>query len=227
MTLYRITKSFTTRTERSARVLEVAETFGLGLSDQKFWVFRDLDVEVNQGDVVYITGQSGSGKSLLLRDLTEQMRAEGRRVTAIEDVELQDRALIDQVGRTMPEAIELLSRAGINDAYLSVRKPAELSDGQRYRLRLAKLMEQEADVWVADEFGAILDRVTAKAVAFNTAKLARAKGVTLMVATTHTDLEAELGPDLIVTKRFANRVEMVRGQALEAKSPLTNRGTEP
>lgn len=210
MTIYPVTKEFTTKTARSERVLEIAETFGIGLSDRRFTVFKDLQVEVNQGDVVYITGQSGSGKSLLLRELAAQMGAEGKKVVSIEDIELQDRALIDQVGRSMQDAIELLSRAGINDAYLAIRKPSELSDGQRYRLRLALLMQSDADVWVADEFGAILDRVTARAVAFNAAKLARAKGVTLIVATTHTDLEEELGPDLTVTKRFQTRVEMTR-----------------
>lgn len=210
MTIYTITRGFTTRTERTDRVLEMAEAFGLGLSDTTFHVFKELPVEVRQGDVVYITGQSGSGKSLLLRELHAQMVAEGKKVANIDEVVLEDRALIDQVGANMNDAIELLSRAGINDAYLAVRKPAELSDGQRYRLRLAKLMQEPADVWVADEFGAILDRVTAKAVAFNAAKLARIRGTTLMVATTHTDLGDELGPDLTVTKRFQTQVELVR-----------------
>lgn len=210
MTVYTISRGFTTRTERSSRVLEVAETFGLGLAETTFWVFRNLPVEINQGDVVYITGQSGSGKSLLLRELSAQMQAEGKQVANIDDVVLEERPLIDQLGRGMNEAIELLSRAGINDAYLAIRKPSELSDGQRYRFRLALLMQTKADVWVADEFGAVLDRVTARAVAFNSQKLARVKGVTLMVATTHTDLIEELGPDLIVQKRFQSRVEQTR-----------------
>lgn len=48
--------------------------------------------------------------------------------------------------------------AGLNDAYLFVRKPSEMSDGQKYRLKIAKLIESGADVWVADEFGAVLDQ---------------------------------------------------------------------
>ncbi len=45
-----------------------------------------------------------------------------------------------------------------------IRKPNELSDGQRYRFCLAKLIESKAKVWVADEFLAVLDRTTAKVI---------------------------------------------------------------
>lgn len=203
-----INKKFKTSVERTDRVLEVAEGFGIGLSDREFVIYDNLEVEINQGDIVYITGQSGSGKSLLLKELYWQMMDRGLKVASIDNVELDNRPLIDQVGRSMSEASTILSRAGINDAYLMIRKPSELSDGQRYRLRLAKLIESGADVWVADEFGAVLDRVTAKVVAFNMQKTARAEGKTLMVATTHNDLREELGPSLIITKRFRDRVDI-------------------
>lgn len=211
MTLYTVSKSFQTRVARSERVLAMAEAFGLGLEDREFHVFKELPIEIAPGDVVYITGQSGSGKSQLLRELSRQMREQGLKVADIDQVQLEDKALIDQLGSNMQEAIELLSRAGINDAYLAIRRPDELSDGQRYRLRLAKLMEQPADVWCCDEWGAILDRVTAKVVSLNAQKLARARGVTLMVATTHTDLIEELAPSLTIEKRFQERVHITRG----------------
>lgn len=54
---------------------------------------------------------------------------------------------------------------------LFVRKYNELSDGQKYRYRLAKLIESSAQFWVADEFCSTLDRDTAKIVTFNTQKL--------------------------------------------------------
>jgi len=72
------------------------------------------------------------------------------------------------------------------------------------------LLEQDCDVWIADEFGAVLDRITAKVVAYNLQKVARKAGKTVMVATTHTDLIDELGPDLLVKKRFHDRVEVER-----------------
>ena len=208
MTEYVIDKAFTSSVERTPRVLEIAEGFGLGLTDKKFVIYDNLPVEVRAGDVVYITGQSGSGKSLLLKELIAQMRAEGLKVADLNEVELDDRPVIEQLGETTTKATDLLAKAGISDAWIYIRKPSELSDGQRYRLKLAKVMESDADVWVADEFGAVLDRVTAKVIAFNVQKVARAMGKTLMVATTHTDLKEELGPDLTVTKRFREKVEM-------------------
>lgn len=204
-----LNKAFSSRTERSDRVIKVAEAFGLGLEDREFTVLDNVEIDVAQGDVVYICGQSGAGKSVLLRELSNALAQAGQRVSSIDGVDLQDVPLIDQIGRdSMADAIRLMSIAGLSDAYLYVRKPAELSDGQRYRYRLAKLIEEDADVWVADEFGAVLDRVTAKIVAWNLAKVARAHNKTLIVATTHTDLRDELAPSLAITKRFHDRIKI-------------------
>lgn len=207
MSLYTINKSFQSTVTRSTRVLEVAEAFGLGLEDKEFTVYSNFVVDIKDGDVVYITGQSGSGKSLLLKDLARQIALE-QEVADIDKVELQEVPLIDQVGENTDEAIKILSMAGLNDAYLLIRKPSELSDGQRYRFRIAKLLESKARVWVADEFGAVLDRVTAKAVALNVRRFAASVGATLIVATTHKDLREELAPTLYVDKRFKDKINV-------------------
>lgn len=208
--IYTIDRRFTTSVERTPRVLEIAEAFGLGLTDKEFVVYDNLDVEIRQGDVVYITGQSGSGKSLLLKDLTAKMEGQGLRVADLNKVVLEERPVIELIGRDTNEAAEFLAKAGISDAWIYIRKPSELSDGQRYRLKLAFVMQSGADVWIADEFGAVLDRVTAKIVAFNMAKVARRMGKTFMVATTHSDMVEELAPDVMITKKFRERVEMAR-----------------
>ncbi len=208
MTKYLIDVRFSSSVERTPRVLEVAEGFGLGLTAKEFVVFDNLELEVNQGDVVFVTGQSGSGKSVVLRELSRQMTGQGLVIADLNKIDLPEKPVIEIVGKTITQAADLLSKAGISDAWIYIRKPSELSDGQRYRLKLAMLMDMPADVWIADEFGAVLDRVTAKCVAFNVQKVARAMGKTLIVATTHTDLKNELGPSLTITKRFRQRVEL-------------------
>lgn len=221
-----IDKRFKTRVARSPRILEVAESFGIGLEDKEFVVFDNLELTVKQGDVVYITGQSGSGKSLLLKDLDRQMQERGKRVINLDTIALDDsKPLIDQIGKDTNDAIRLLGSAGINDAYLFVRRPSELSDGQRYRFRLAKAIETEAEVWVADEFLAVLDRVAAKVIAYSLQKTARRSKATVIVATTHTDMVADLGPDLYIEKRYREklRVEVIENAAEQAGARVVTR----
>lgn len=206
MPKYIIDKRFNSEVDRTDRVLEIAESFGLGLDDKEFVVFDHQEIPVEQGDVVYITGQSGSGKSVLLRELSAQMTAAGLNVADIDKVELKPIPLIDQIGKNTGEALNFLSLAGLNDAYLFIRKPSELSDGQRYRFRLAKVIESGAQVWVADEFLAVLDRTTAKVLAYNLQRTARKMGATLIVATTHMDMVEDLDPDLYVDKRYREKI---------------------
>ena len=204
--IFTISKSFSSKVERTPRVLQVAEAFGLGVEDQDWVIYDNLEVEVNQGDVVYVTGQSGSGKSVILRELARQLGENGYSVANIDHVALEDAALIDQIGTSVNDGLSLLNIAGLNDAYLFVRKPYELSDGQRYRFRIAKLVASDAQVWIADEFGAVLDRTTAQCVASSLQRAARKAGATLIVATTHTDLVNALKPSLKITKRYKEAV---------------------
>lgn len=209
MSKYVINVSFNTRFNKTIRTLEIAESFGLGLDEKAWTLYDNLELDIERGDVVYVTGQSGSGKSVVLRELQRLMADAGQRVASIDDfVFADDTNVIDQLGKTTSDALGLLSMAGLNDAYLFVRKPSEMSDGQKYRLKIAKLIESGADVWVADEFGAVLDRVTAQVVASNLQRAARAVGATVIVATTHEDLKNALRPSVQITKHYKERVKV-------------------
>jgi ABC-type ATPase with predicted acetyltransferase domain len=218
---FSISKSFTTTTQRSARVLECAEAFGLGLEAKEFVLYDKLELEIVPGDIVFITGQSGSGKSVLLREIAKALSAEFK-VSNIDEVDMVDEALIEQVGENNNDAIRILSAAGLNDAYMFIRKPKELSDGQLYRFRIAKLMHTNAQVWVADEFGAVLDRTTARVVAFNLQKMARQVGAIVVVATTHRDMIEELGPSLFIEKHYQDRVAIHKFDDNSGECPLCN-----
>ena len=209
MSKYVINVSFNTRVNKTIRTLEIAESFGLGLDEKAWTLYDNLELDIERGDVVYVTGQSGSGKSVVLRELQRLMADAGQRVASIDYfVFADDTNVIDQLGKTTSDALGLLSMAGLNDAYLFVRKPSEMSDGQKYRLKIAKLIESGADVWVADEFGAVLDRVTAQVVASNLQRAARAVGATVIVATTHEDLKNALRPSVQITKHYKERVKV-------------------
>ncbi len=205
-----IDKRFSSKVEQTDRVLEVAEAFGLGLEDRDFVIYDNLEIEAQAGDVIYINGQSGSGKSLVLRELASQLMGRGYKVANLDDIQFENVPLVDQIGKDTNDAIRLLSLAGLNDAYLLVRKPNQLSDGQRYRFRLAKVIESNADVWVADEFCAVLDRDTAKVVSFNVQRTARKVGAMVIVATTHTDLVPDLKPSLVIEKDYKAKVSLKR-----------------
>jgi len=196
---------YKTRAVVSPRTLAVAEAFGLGVDDfHEHVVYDDVELRIGPRDVVYVTGESGSGKSVLLRELERALAPD---VVNIMDITVDgSKPLIESVGRTFEEGLELLSRVGLNDAFLFVRRFDELSDGQRYRFRLAKMVESGRQYWVADEFCATLDRDTAKIVAFNVQKLARQLGRAVLVATTHTDLAEDLKPSVRVHKRFGREI---------------------
>lgn len=209
MSEYVINVAFNTRVNKTTRTLEIAESFGLGLDEKAWTLYDNLQLKIDSGDVVYVTGQSGSGKSVILREIQRLMEEEGKSVASIDDFSFDnEKNVIDQLGKTTADALGLLSMAGLNDAYLFVRKPSEMSDGQKYRLKIAKLIESGADVWVADEFGAVLDRVTAQVVASNFQRAARKVGATVIVATTHEDLINALRPSVQITKHYKERVKV-------------------
>jgi ABC-type ATPase with predicted acetyltransferase domain len=59
--------SFKTSAPLTDRTIEVSKTFGLGVDEEKEHVlYRDFELRLTEGDVVYITGDSGSGKSVLI-----------------------------------------------------------------------------------------------------------------------------------------------------------------
>jgi ABC-type lipoprotein export system ATPase subunit/GNAT superfamily N-acetyltransferase len=193
-------------------VVSVAEGFGLGLDQwEKFVIYDNVELKIGPKDIVYITGDSGSGKSVLLKALEKDIRLD-MGLTCINIADIKPRKglpLIETVGRSLEEGLELLSKVGLSDAFLFLRSYEQLSDGQKYRYKIAKMMESKAQFWIMDEFAATLDRDTAKIVAYNLQKLARQQGKAVLAATTHTDLLEDLNPSVHIHKRFGKEICIV------------------
>ncbi len=198
--------SYETHTKPTPRSLVVAEAFGLGIDEAQRFKVLDAELKVGPKDIVYITGDSGSGKSVLLRAIRSDL---GDEAVDLSEVAVDpDKPLIETVGATVEEGLELLSKVGLNDAFLFLRTYSQLSDGQRYRYRIAKLIESGKQWWLMDEFAACLDRDTAKIIAYNLQKIARQQGKAVIAATTHSDLQEDLKPSVLVRKRFGEEIKI-------------------
>jgi len=190
------------------RVVGVAEAFGLGLDKwRKFVLYDNVELKISPQDIVYITGDSGSGKSVLLQALERDLREAGFTVANIADIKpIEGKPIVETVGKTLDEALRLLSLVGLNDAFLFLRNYEHLSEGQKYRYKIAKLIESGAQWLILDEFASTLDRDTAKIVAYNLQKTARKLGRAVLAATTHTDLLEDLAPSVHIHKRFGKEI---------------------
>ena len=201
---FRFSISYETHAALTPRSLAVAEAFGLGVDEAQRFTVLDTELRIAPGDIVYITGDSGSGKSVLLRAIRADL---GDEAIDLSEIRVDpDKPLIETVGASVEEGLELLSKVGLNDAFLFLRTYQQLSDGQKYRYRIAKLIESGKRWWLMDEFAACLDRDTAKIIAFNLQKIARQQGKAVLAATTHTDLFEDLNPSVHIHKRFGKEI---------------------
>lgn len=199
---------------RGSATGEVRRAFGLDRTFSFRTGISELSVRIHPGQVVYLFGASGSGKTSLLgllrresglaRAGNEQVEGSirlpnGTKFGALERPE-QGRPLISAIGaKTLSQAIYALNAAGLAEPRLYLSDYAHLSAGQQYRASLARLICSDANVWLLDEFAAGLDDATAMAVGRNFARAARRQGVVLIAATVRRQpLVGAMEPDLVV-----------------------------
>jgi ABC-type ATPase with predicted acetyltransferase domain len=163
----------TAPTTLTQRTKEIAEAFGLGIDQTKqFTLYDNLNIHIHPTDIVLITGDSGSGKSALLKALKTDLgiAAQDPKDLAIDP----NQPIIETVGANTKDAIDVLSQVGLNDAFLFLRPYQQLSDGQKHRYQTVLLTQSQKPFWIIDEFTSTLDRDTAKILAFNLQKQASA-----------------------------------------------------
>ena len=200
----------------SDRVLHCAAMFGLGVDDDReLMIVASSEIPLPSGGIVFITGPSGGGKSTLLRLIAAE--AAQREVPVIDGERLPqppaDLPLIDCLGATLDQSMRLLSLAGLADAFVMLRRVGELSDGQRRRLMLARLLESAErrpgrSIMLADEFAATIDRITAMSIARSVRRWISRTCHTFIAATTHDDLLEALRPDVLVWKGLGDEISV-------------------
>ena len=209
MTTYTLSKRFSWQGPAGDHTIRLCRMFGLTLDRlSERTPVHQCTLRIADGDIVYITGPSGSGKSVLLRELE-------RAVPSDESINLdqiplpEDRTVIDCFDGSVVEAMKTLSLVGLGEVFCVVNRPCHLSEGQKYRFRLAKALDTGRRFVFADEFCSELDRITAATVAFNIHKFAKQTSTTFILASSGDDILLDLAPDVLVIKDFSGPAEVI------------------
>ena len=199
---------------RSLAVGEVVDLFGLHADEPAHSIAENLVLPIEPQQLVLFTGPSGSGKSSIMRAAIQQLNAVDANA-----LELPDLPLVDALNGPLVDRLALLAAVGLSEARLLLRTPAELSDGQRYRFRIAFALHVQPMAIALDEFGANLDRMLAKVVSYNLRKLLLRMSRGALCATTHDDIADDLQPDVHVHCFGEGRVEVQQASVKKKRSP--------
>ncbi|MHC4738050.1 MAG: ATP-binding cassette domain-containing protein [Planctomycetota bacterium] len=209
MKRYSVSKRFGWEGPLSEKAGQVCRMFGLSLKQLgEKATTHECSIEINEGDIVYITGPSGSGKSVLLKELEKAVPA-GERIN-LDEIELaREKTVIDCIEGDFLGGLKALSTAGLNDVYCVLGRPANLSDGEKWRFRLAVALARKKRFIFADEFCSNLDRLSAAVISYNIRKFAKRQGVTFVLASGQDDILLDLRPEVLVVKELAGPAEVI------------------
>lgn len=212
---------------RSRRVVDVALRFGLSLDPASVTLVGRTNLPCAQGRLTAIVGASGSGKSSVLACLLGRFP---QAVCVDRVVFPEDSAVVDTVAPTVElrEALRLLGACGLAEAPLWLRRFSVLSEGEKFRTRLAAalglaLERGRSAPLLCDEFCSGLHRRAALAVAHNLRKIARREKLSIVVACSQEDVLADLAPDVVVRMRGGGRCEIETGASAGGALSLRRR----
>ena len=141
-------------------------------------------------NIMLICGKSGSGKSTILREIGN-----------VKPIEYDyNKAVISQFdGYTEEEVCDLLGGVGLSSVPTWLRKPQELSNGERARLDLCKAIydAEKGQIIYVDEFTSVVNRDVAKSMSHALQRYIRQKDLKIVIASCHFDIIEWLNPNYI------------------------------
>lgn len=190
---------------------QIERAFEISLDNLIQPILRDLSCEIAPGEILVVTGLSGTGKTTLLRLLAGKLNPTSGAISLPENAKVGllnpisvSRPLIEVIGRKdAGKGMYWMGVVGLSEPHLYVKPFRALSAGQKYRAMLARLLIRGANLWLIDEFCENLDVVNTHLLSRKVSTLARRVGATVVIASSDANR--------FVKSLLPNRVLILKG----------------
>lgn len=188
-----------TKIVRTPRVMQLEGIFDIPPSERSAeqWNFElTLPQEWNVGLIV---GPSGSGKTTIARELYGEHLAKNFKWS-------NDKSIVDDFPGDMSikEIIELLSSVGFSSPPSWVRPFGVLSNGEQFRVNMARTLAEMKELAVVDEFTSVVDRTVAQIGSAAIQKTVRRRKQKFIAVSCHYDIVDWLEPDWVFQPHTGN-----------------------
>lgn len=188
--------TLTVEIARTPRVMQVEGMFDIDSAEKSETriPLRLPNIDEKSWNIGLIVGPSGSGKSTVAKHLFPDQ------LSTVEDMKWRpDSAIVDEFPSDMPvqEVTTLLSSVGFSSPPAWLRPFSTLSNGEQFRVTMARVLAEQKDLAVIDEFTSVVDRTVAKIGSHAIAKTVRKRDQKLVAVSCHYDVQEWLQPDWV------------------------------
>lgn len=191
---------------------QVERAFEISLDNLTQPIFSNLCLEISPGEILVVTGLSGTGKTTLLKLLAGKFLPTSGVISVPDNAKVgllnpisSLKPLIEVIGgNDTGRGIYWMGVVGLSEPYLYVKPFNALSAGQKYRAMLAYLLIRGANFWLIDEFCENLDIVNTNLLSQKISTMARKVGATVVIASSDARrFIASLLPDRVLILKGA------------------------
>jgi ABC-type lipoprotein export system ATPase subunit len=186
----------TTEINRTPRVMQLEGIFDLQAAKTSTTEVPNNipDLGTRDWNIGLIVGPSGAGKTTIAKNMfnKELQSTENMKWGA-------NNAVIDDFPKelSIKDITELLSSVGFSSPPAWLRPYENLSNGEKFRVSMARVLAETKDIAVVDEFTSVIDRTVAQIGSAAISKTVRARNQKFVAVSCHYDIEEWLQPDWI------------------------------